>query len=42
VSVAPPGPVPGFPIESILMGLVGGIVVLTLLGRKRRRQSSPA
>jgi outer membrane protein assembly factor BamB len=38
VSVAPPGPVPGFPIESILMGLVGGIVVLTLLGRRRRRQ----
>ena len=42
VSVAPPGPVPGFPIESILMGLVGGIVVLTLFGRRRRRQSSPA
>jgi MYXO-CTERM domain-containing protein len=42
VSVAPPGPVPGFPIESILMGLVGGLVVLTLLGRRRRRQSSPA
>jgi outer membrane protein assembly factor BamB len=42
VSMAPPGPVPGFPIESILMGLVGGLVALTLLGRRRRRQSSPA
>jgi len=39
VSVAPPGPgIPGFPIESILMGLVGGLVALTLLERRRRRQ----
>jgi outer membrane protein assembly factor BamB len=38
VSMAPPGPVPGFPIESILVGLVGGLVALTLLGRRRRRQ----
>jgi outer membrane protein assembly factor BamB len=29
--------IPGFPIESILIGLVGGLVALTLLGRKRRR-----
>jgi outer membrane protein assembly factor BamB len=42
VSMAPPGPVPGFPIESILVGLLGGLVVLTLLGRRHRRQSSPA
>jgi hypothetical protein len=27
--------IPGFPIESILAGLVTGIIVLTLLGRKR-------
>jgi len=39
VSVAPPGPgIPGFPIEAILMGLVGGLVALTLLGRRHRRQ----
>lgn len=30
--------IPGFPVESILVGLAGGLVVLTLLGRRRRRQ----
>jgi outer membrane protein assembly factor BamB len=40
-AVSPPSAIPGFPVESILLGLVGGLVALTLLGRKRRRQSSP-
>jgi serine/threonine-protein kinase len=40
-TVSPPSAIPGFPVESILLGLVGGLVALTLLGRKRRRQSSP-
>jgi outer membrane protein assembly factor BamB len=30
--------IPGFPVESILIGLAGGLVLLTLLGRRRRRQ----
>jgi hypothetical protein len=28
--------VPGFPIESILVGILGGLVALTLLRRRRR------
>lgn len=30
--------IPGFPVESILVGLAGGLVLVTLLGRRRRRQ----
>lgn len=33
----PPSPIPGFPIESILAGLVGGIAVLTVLRHRRKR-----
>jgi hypothetical protein len=32
--------IPGFPIESILAGLVVGVAVLTVLRRRRNRQSS--
>ena len=37
-AVSPPSAIPGFPVEGILLGLVGGLVALTLLGRRRRRQ----
>lgn len=32
----PPSPIPGFPTESILMGLAGGIIALTILRRRRK------
>jgi len=32
----PPSPVPGFPIESILAGLLGGLIALTIIRRRRR------
>jgi len=32
----PPSPVPGFPIESILAGLLGGLIALTVIRRRRR------
>ena len=32
----PPSPIPGFPIESILAGLLGGLIALTVIRRKRR------
>ena len=32
----PPSPIPGFPTESILMGLVGGMIALTILRRRRK------
>jgi len=35
----PPSPVPGFPIESILAGLVGGIATLAVLRRRRKFRS---
>lgn len=36
----PPGPgIPGFPIESILAGLVAGVAVLTVLRHRPRRRS---
>lgn len=35
----PPSPIPGFPIESILAGLVGGVAVLTVLRHRRKRRS---
>jgi LytS/YehU family sensor histidine kinase len=36
----PPGTwgVPGFPIESILAGLLGGLIALTIVRRRRRPQ----
>lgn len=35
----PPGEwgIPGFPIESILTGLLGGLIALTIIRRRRRR-----
>jgi len=41
VTVGPPGPIPGFPIESILAGILSGLVALTLLRRRRRAQPLP-
>jgi len=35
----PPSPIPGFPIESILAGVVGGVAVLTVLRRRRNGRS---
>jgi MYXO-CTERM domain-containing protein len=35
VTAAPPGPVPGFPFESILAGLVAGAVALFVMRRRR-------
>ncbi len=35
----PPAPIPGFPIESILAGLVGGLAALSLIGRRRRNRN---
>jgi hypothetical protein len=32
----PPNPIPGFPTESILVGLAGGLIALTILRRRRR------
>ena len=32
----PPSPIPGFPTESILMGLAGGLIALTIIRRRRR------
>jgi len=32
----PPGPIPGFPMESILAGLLGGLIALTVIRRRRR------
>lgn len=40
VTICPSGgPIPGFPVESMLIGLVGGLVALTLI--RRRRRASP-
>jgi hypothetical protein len=40
-TVAPaPGPIPGFPFESILAGLVAGVVALLMLRRQRLRGDS--
>jgi LytS/YehU family sensor histidine kinase len=36
VTSPPPGPVPGFPIESILAGLLGGLIALTIIRRRRK------
>ena len=33
----PPSPIPGFPTESILLGLAGGLIALTIIRRRRRR-----
>jgi hypothetical protein len=33
--------IPGFPIESIVVGLVGGLVSMALLRRRRTREGSP-
>jgi hypothetical protein len=36
----PPGPgIPGFPIESVLAGLVAGVTVLAVLRHRPRRRS---
>lgn len=35
----PPSPIPGFPIESILAGIVGGVAVLAVLRRRRNGRS---
>jgi outer membrane protein assembly factor BamB len=35
-TVMPPSPVPGFPVESIIVGLIGGLFGLSLLRRRRR------
>jgi photosystem II stability/assembly factor-like uncharacterized protein len=32
----PPSPVPGFPIESIIVGLAGGLIALTVIRHRRR------
>jgi len=32
----PPSPIPGFPTESILVGLAGGLIALTIIRRRRR------
>ena len=32
----PPSPIPGFPIESILAGLLGSLIALTVIRRRRR------
>ena len=32
----PPSPIPGFPAESILVGLVGGLIALTVIRRRRK------
>ena len=32
----PPSPIPGFPTESILVGLAGGLIALTVIRRRRR------
>ena len=39
-TVIPPSPVPGFPIESILAGVVAGLAALGFLRRKHRRQEA--
>jgi outer membrane protein assembly factor BamB len=39
-SVIPPPAVPGFPIESILAGMVAGLAALGLLRRRHRRQEA--
>jgi len=39
-STIPPSPVPGFPIESILAGLVAGLAALGFLRQKHRRQEA--
>ena len=33
-----PSPIPGFPIESILAGLLGGLIALTMIQGRRRLQ----
>lgn len=38
-SVIPPSPVPGFPIESILAGILAGLAALSFLRRKRRQEA---
>jgi hypothetical protein len=32
----PPNPIPGFPIESVLAGVLAGLIALTILRRRRR------
>jgi len=32
----PPSPIPGFPTESILVGLAGGLIALTVIRRRRK------
>jgi outer membrane protein assembly factor BamB len=39
-SVISPSPVPGFPIESILAGIVAGLAALGFLRQRRRRQEA--
>jgi LPXTG-motif cell wall-anchored protein len=34
--IPPPSPIPGFPLESILAGLVAGAAALLVLRRRRR------
>ena len=38
-TLIPPSPVPGFPIEFIVAGLLGGVVTLTVLRHRRRRRT---
>jgi hypothetical protein len=41
VSICPgPSPVPGFPIESILAGLVAGVAALGFLRHRHRRREA--
>jgi len=39
-STIPPSPVPGFPIESILAGIVAGLAALAFLRQKHRRREA--
>ena len=39
-TVIPPSPVPGFPIESILAGIVAGLAALGFLRQRHRRQEA--
>jgi hypothetical protein len=39
-TVVPPSSVPGFPVESILAGIIAGLAALGLLRQKHRRQEA--
>jgi outer membrane protein assembly factor BamB len=36
VTICPAGPIPGFPVEAIIVGLAGGYLALTLARRRRK------